>query len=480
MKKPAGLPISDADWKRTPTSVQVLVISLLDLQQRVVQLEKQLAGRRPGGGSSGSTPPTVDGPSATPSTKKRSKHRPSGRSPGAQPGHEGHGRTLLSVERVDAVVPIKPPCCGHCGHALAGKDPHPQRHQVIDIPPVRARVTEYQLHTLRCPQCQKLSEAEWPERVPRSAFGPTVQAWVGLLSGAYRLSKRNIVTLLSDAFDVDLGLGSVSQLEQHVSVAIAAPVAQARDYVRRQAAVHIDETGWRQARDKAWLWTVASDQVTVFAIRSRRDTEVARELLGADTTAVVGSDRYTAYGYLPVRQRQTCWAHLARTFDTFVDRGGEAARAGKTLLQCTHQLFTWWHRVRDGTLQRSSFQVYVNELRHQVRFQLWYGEHCTDAKTAATCANLRQIEPALWTFVRKEGVESTNNTAERALRHGVLWRHTSFGTHSLAGSRFVERMLTVRDTLRQQQRNVLDYLTLACQASRRHQSAPSLLPTRQS
>jgi hypothetical protein len=83
-------------------------------------------------------------------------------------------------------------------------------------------------------------------------------------------------------------------------------------------------------------------------------------------------------------------------------------------------------------------------------------------------------------FVRKEGVEPTNNAAERALRHGVLWRHTSFGTHSLAGSRFVERMLTVRDTLRQQQRNVLDYLTLACQASRRHQSAPSLLPTRQS
>ncbi len=111
---------------------------------------------------------------------------------------------------------------------------------------------------------------------------------------------------------------------------------------------------------------------------------------------------------------------------------------------------------------------------------MWYGQHCADAKTAATCANLRQIEPALWTFVRKEGVEPTNNAAERALRHGVLWRHTSFGTHSLAGSRFVERMLTVRDTLRQQQRNVLDYLTLACQASRRHQSAPSLLPTRQS
>ena len=235
-----------------------------------------------------------------------------------------------------------------------------------------------------------LSEAEWPERVPRSAFGPTVQAWVGLLSGAYRLSKPQHRDAVVRRLRHRPGLGSVSQLEQHVSTAIAAPVAQARDYVRRQTAVHIDETGWRQARDKAWLWTVASDQVTVFAIRSRRDTEVARDLLGADTTAVVGSDRYTAYGYLPVLQRQTCWAHLARTFDTFVDRGGEAAKAGKMLLQCTHQMFTWWHRVRDGTLQRSSFQVYVNELRHQVRFQLWYGQHCADAKTGG---HLRQPAP---------------------------------------------------------------------------------------
>ena len=214
------------------------------------------------------------------------------------------------MERVDAVVPIKPSCCGHCGHALAGKDPHPQRHQVIDIPPVRTRVTEYQLHTLRYPQCQMLSEAEWPERVPRSAFGPTVQAWVGLLSGAYRLSKRNIVTLLSGVFDIDLGLGSVSQLEQHVSAAIAAPVAQARDYVRRQAAVHIAKpVGAKPAtRPGCGRWPATRLRCSTFA-----GTAIPRwpvTCWAADTTAVVGSDRYTAYGYLPVRQRQRCWAHL--------------------------------------------------------------------------------------------------------------------------------------------------------------------------
>ena len=483
VKKPPEFPVSDTDWQQTPVAVQGQVVWLWEavqaltsqvaqLQQRVVELEQ----RRGGGGGSPATG-TQEGDAAGSHPSKRSRRRSSGKKPGAQPGHEGHGRSLLPVEQVADVVPIRPSSCGHCGHALVGDDPHPQRHQVVDIPPVQAHVTEYRLHTLLCPQCQLLTEAGWPDQVPRSSFGPSVQAWVGLLSGAYRLSKRNIVTLLCDAFGVDLALGSVSQLEQHVSAAIAAPVAEACAYVQKQPALHIDETGWRQGRAKAWLWTVASALVTVFAIRSGRDRQVARELLGEDTTAIIGSDRFTVYDYLSVWQRQACWSHLERTFEQFVDRGGEAARVGKILLQCTHQMFTWWHRVRDGTLQRSSFQAYISDLRSQVRFQLWYGQRLADDKTAATCANLLAMEPALWTFVRKQGVEPTNNTAERALRHGVLWRHTSFGTHSPVGSRFVERMLTVRDTLRQQQRNVLEYLTTACRAALCHQPAPSLLPT---
>ena len=275
-------------------------------------------------------------------------------------------------------MPVKPTACRECGHALSGDDPHPQRRQVFEIPPVRPQVTEYQVHTLRCPGCGVLTEADWPESVPRSRFGPSVQAWIGLLSGAYRMSKCNIVALLADAFSLDLAVGSVSQLEQHVSEALAAPVEDARDYVRQQAAVHIDETGSREARENAWLWTVATDLVTVFAIRSRRDSEVARELLGDDTTAIVGSDRHKAYGYLPVLQRQACWSHLERTFEKFVDRGGDAAWVGQQLLEFTHQMFSWWHRVRDGTLERSSLQTYISDLRLRFRLRLWQGELLAD------------------------------------------------------------------------------------------------------
>ena len=413
MEKLPGIPVSDADWQQTPKSVQLLVVALLEVQQRVKQLERQVAELQRGGRrrrGSPPSPPSGQSEEASASTSSRRK-RPSGRSPGAGPGHKGHGRTLLSVEQVDTLVPVKPTSCRQCGHALSGDDPHAQRRQVFEIPPVRPQVTEYQVHTLRGPGGDVLTEADGPESVPRSSFGPRVQAWIGLLSGAYRMSKRNIVALLADAFSLDLAVGSVSQLEQQVSEALSAPVEEARDYVRQQAAVHIDETGWREAREKAWLWTVATDLVTVFAIRSRRDSEVARELLGDDTAAMVGSDRHTAYSYLPVLQRQACWS-LERTFEKFVDRGGDAAWVGQQLLEFTHQIFTWWHRVRDGTLKRSSLQTYVSDLRLRFRSRLWQGELLADEKTARTCANLGAIEPALWTFVRKEGVGTAGRTGD--------------------------------------------------------------------
>jgi transposase len=282
--------------------------------------------------------------------------------------------------------------------------------------------------------------------------------------------------MLSDCFGVDLGLGSIFGLEQTTSEALAQPVEAAKGYVKDQSVVNIDETGWRQEHGKAWLWTAVTAWVTVFAIRWSRGSRVVKELLGDPLGKVVGSDRFSAYSFLPVLVRQICWAHLVREFQAFVDRGGESAPIGEALLVQADRMFDWWYRVRDGTLKRSSFRTYISTVRIRIRELLRQGEHCAHASTAATCKKILKVEPALWTFVRKEGVEPTNNAAERALRHGVLWRKTSFGTQSAQGSRFVERMMTVIATLRQQNRNVLDYLTAACEAVLQGDPPPSLLP----
>ena len=483
MDKPADLPLSDSDWSHTPPASQSLLVTLWmtghQLSEQVAALQTEVATLQEQVGKTSrnsSRPPSSDPPSVEKGEKKKRRGRR--RKPGGQPGHEGHGRKLVPVDQVDEVVPVKPSVCGHCQGALDGDDAHPRRHQVTELPEVKARVTEYQLHTLRCPHCDRLTEAAWPEGVPHSAFGARVHGLVGLLSGGYRLSKRQVQSLLADGFGVAMSSGSVNELKQGVSESIAGPVAQARDHVQKQAAANVDETGWSEGKHKAWLWTMVTSWVTVFVIRFSRGSKVVRQLLGEEYEGTVGSDRYSSYSFLPVRQRQVCWSHLQRDFQAMIDRGGPSARIGTVLLAQAHLMFTWWHRVRDGTLTRRTFRSYMVSIELRVHRELKDGMSCAHAQTAATCRELLQIEPALWTFVRREGVEPTNNAAEQALRHGVLWRKSSFGTQSDAGSRFAERILTVVASLRQQKRNVLEFLTAACQAHWQDSSAPSLLPSR--
>ena len=157
-------------------------------------------------------------------------------------------------------------------------------------------------------------------------------------------------------------------------------------------------------------------------------------------------------------------------------RGGRSEEIGDALLAQAHQLFAWWHRVREGTLQRATFRSYMSPLRREVERLLEVGSQCGVPKTEGTCREMLKRREALWTFVQVAGVEPTNNAAERAIRPGVLWRKGSCGTQSAEGSRFVESMLTVVATLKQQQRNVLEYLTAACVAALRGEAAPSLLP----
>jgi transposase len=446
------------------------IAALLGLARRVAALEARLGQTS----ANSSRPPSTDPPGA----RRPRAGPPAGRRPGGQPGHPGRTRPLVPVAEVQAVHPVKPTRCATCGAPLRGDDPTPLRHQVTEVPPIAPHITEYQLHTLVC-RCGATTQAALPADVPAGAFGPRLQARVALCTGLYRLSRRTTAGLLEDLFGVPLALGSVTACEQAVSAALAAPVAAAQTYVQQQPVAHVDETGWRERRRRAWLWVAATPWVTVFLVHARRGAVAAQALLGAFAGILV-SDRWSAYNGWSVWRRQLCWAHLRRHFTAFAEATGPAARIGQALLVETRQLFAWWYRVRDGTLARASFRAYVGPLRQRVEALLRQGTGCGHPPTEATCREILTLAPALWTFVRVAGVEPTNNAAERAIRAGVLWRKGSFGSHSPAGSRFVERMMTVGATLKQQHRNVVDYVTLACEAALRGEPAPTLLPAKAS
>ena len=442
------------------------------LHERIHELEARLGQTS----ANSSRPPSSDPPEAP----ARPKAPPSGRKRGGQPGHRGAYRALLSVEQVDEVIVLVPEACRHCEHPFPASTGHRRgrvwRHQVVELLPLAVRVTEYQMVRRRCAQCGKRTRAELPAGVSRRPFGARLTAVIALLSGGYRLSRREVRQLLQDLWAVRVSLGAVVRQEQVQSAALAPMVAEAQAAVQQAAVVNMDETGWREEQQRAWLWTVVTAELTVFRVDRHRGGAVVEALLGANFAGVVGSDRWSAYSRFPAERRALCHAHLRRDFQALVDRGGEAESIGRWGLAEIERLVALWHRFRAGEFGREELRRRVIPLQARLGRLLHRGQESSDRKAVGLCRELRKWWPALWTFTRVEGVEPTNNVAERALRPAVLWRKGSFGADSEVGSRFAERLLTVAATCRQQGRSLLAVLVAAGEAALRGTVAPSLLP----
>lgn len=445
---------------------------IAELEARVEQLEAQLRAAQGGGsgvqrgGSGGKRPPSPGLP-AVPSKP------PSPRKAGGQPGHARHQRPLLPSEACDAVQALKPKACRRCGKPLEGSDPEPWRHQVWELPEIRLQVTEYQRHRLRCGGCGTRTCAALPAGVPPGQSGPRLTAFVTLLMASFRQSKRRVAWFLETLLGVPCSPGLVVKLQKVATAAVRPCYAELVEALPQQAAVHADETPTRERNRNAWLWTVVAATFTVFAVRLTKAATVIQELLREPFAGVVTSDR--AKMYLWLERLQWCWAHLKRDFEAMSAAPGKAGKVGRRLLHLTHELFHHWHRARDGLLAPRGLKRHLNRLYGQVHLALEEGTFCAHAATAATCQGLLERYEALWVFKDTPGVQPTNNAAERALRHGVIWKRLSFGTQSAAGSRFVETLLSVLETCRQQNRNPFAFLTTALQRFFAHNQAPTLL-----
>lgn len=491
------LGITKRDWDRSPQAVRTLLLALqhqvrlMDIrfkayekqlatfQQEVAQvadLKAEIAELRERLGqnsTNSSRPPSSDPPSCQPKPPAEEKGR---RKRGAQPGHPGRARTLKPEPEVDHIIEVKPVRCAHCGRKLHGDDPQPERRQVAEVPPVKAEVTEYRRHALTCRSCGAVTRAAWTTQVPAGAFGAHAQAITGYLSGRLGASHRDVVEAMTVLYGLEVGTGSVAAMQRRISEALAAPVAQAQHFVEQQKAQYVDETSWRESRQLKWLWVNATRDVTVFNVQDGRSSTAAKRMINESAQGIITTDRYWAYNWLPARRRQICWAHLARDFQAMAERAGTSAVTGQALLKQVKQIFALWHQVRNGDLSRERLQAAMKPVQQRVKKLLQAGTQSEHKKTRNTCANILKVEKSLWTFVRVEGVEPTNNGAERPLRRAVLWRRKSFGTQSAAGSRFVERILTAVTTLRQQGRDVLEYLSEACRSALKNETCRVLVP----
>jgi len=470
---PAG--IAPADWDATPASVRAVVLALLTqvaaLSTEVRDLRAQLNLHS----QNSSKPPSSDPPSAP----KRGARAKSGRKAGGQPGHLGHTRPLLPEDQVDEIVPCYPTHCPSCQSTLPTDLPDAAaivRSQTWEIPPIVPHVTEYQQHTVHCPACQARVLAQRPPSAPPGGYGARATALASLFHGRLRLSERETATTLTDVCGLPISLGSVVRCCERVSDALAPIYAALQSVVRQQSVVNMDETSWKEATARHWLWTAVSALATVFLIVKSRGGGAIVTLLGEAFAGIVTSDRHRPYGKRAAALRQVCWAHLERNFQALADYNHPDSEWATGVLEQIEAVFGYWYAFGEGRIDRSGLQAALLPIQGAIRDALSAGQQIRWHRIQAISSELLAVWPALWTFAYVEGVEPTNNAAERALRPAVLWRKGCFGTRSAEGSRFVERMLTVSATCAQQERHLLTFLTEAVEAHWCGLPAPVLVP----
>jgi transposase len=467
-------------WEQVPPEAQVIFLEMAQtikrLEQRVCELEARL-GMTPQNSSlpPSSQHPHAKGPHAKGAKAKRATKSKSKRKRGGQPGHKKHERALVPLDEVQEIIVLRPSSCRRCGEGLLGEDTQPWRQQVWELPEIKPIITEYQRQRLICACCGTSTCAALPSGVPAHQSGPRLTAFVALLMAHFRQSKRRVGLFCQSVLNIPCSTGLAVKLQRRATLALRGAYDELAQLLPAQQVLGIDESPTRQANHKAWLWTFVADEFTLFRVTESRKADILDELLTSNFAGIVTCDRAKMYFRLP--RLQWCWAHLKRDFQALAECGVNVAQnLARKLLVHTQRLFRQWTRCRDGTITPRGLKSSLGQTRREVERLLLRGLRCRHRKTSGLCQELLHHRDRLWTFLDHDNVEPTNNASERALRHAVIWRKLSFGTQSCAGSRFVETLLSVIETCRQQNRDVFAFVTNSIQHHLAHQPPPSLLP----
>jgi transposase len=423
-------PFGPQDWEHTPPAVQAYVHTLhhelAQLRERMEALEARLQANS----TTSSRPPSSDSPykkprQRTPATAPRKA--------GGKPGHPGHRQVLLAPTTVHEVRPEQCPC----GNSMFTLLKPYHTHQVLELPPIVMDVTHWVLHQGWGPECGRWNKAQVPT-AHATGYGPRFSALIGEVAGAYGNGRRIVQTLCASVLQVPISLGAIQKVLDRVAQAIEPYYLAIATQARHAPVNYIDETPWFLAHTLQWLWVMVSDRVAFYMIHPHRSKEAFAALID-DWEGILVSDGYGVYQNW-VQARQTCLAHLIRT------ARGLAERQNTDLAACGAWALAELQRLCHMATAPPTGGEWRAWYARLCRLIEQYHDRPDDAGRLARRL-LREMD-SLWVFLIQHGVDPTNNRAERALRFGVLWRKRSQGTASDKGNRWVERILSLKETCR--------------------------------
>lgn len=441
------------------------------LKSRIARLEKN--------STNSSKPPSSD-QAQDKNPKTESSDPQNTRKPGGQPGHPGSNRNLIPVKQVDHLIHYYPKKCEQCGKALPQNETahvvgEALRWQVAEIEPIKPFITEHQGHTVLC-ECGCHNTAPLPPEVVKSNFGPRLASVIAYLTSVLHVSRRGTLEFCETLFNVHMALGSVQNLLEDTSEALEPTDQQLKDALPQEPVINSDETGWRDR----WLWIFVASTFIYFQVATTRSSKVLEDVLGRVYQGILCVDRWGAYPKYHKGLFQICWAHLKRDFLGILKMGEatpseEAILFAQTMEKLRKRFMAIWYRFKGGDLSRTELIKKTKPIRNATKRCLKQYRHSEEKCVKNLAGKLFKRFDDLFTFIFHEGVEPTNNIAERGIRPAVQWRKICFGNRSNNGAVLTSRLLTVTRTCWLQKRNPLEFLVEAITAHRSGQAAPSLI-----
>jgi transposase len=452
--------ISELTWKERYLQLEA---KFAQLEAKIVELEEKLKTNS----NNSSKPPSQD-----PFRSKRPS-TPTGKKPGGQPGHPGHARQMYPLEKVVNVIDLKPQDCPNCGPCIFETNPISiECRQTVELPVIQPEVIQYNIYTCRCGKCGKHVRAGVPPEA-ELGFGPRLMGFLTMLTGEAGVTKRKICAITGH-LGIKISLGGLCNIHKLAGRILHEPYEEIRSEVLQSPNVNGDESGWYLKHKRCWIWIGATPKATFFKIDPSRSQEAFKRIFSGFKNTLT-TDRYGGYNCYD-GNKQACLAHIDRDFDKVAERHGVDGAIGRILSGELKLIFALWFEFKNTVLTREEMQLKAQVHIENIKTTLTVSASAEGVgnKTAAFSFDLLNRFPTLWLFLYEEGVEPTNNLAERGLRPAVIFRKLSGGSQSEWGTCFIERLLTITCTLRQRAGNVFEYLSESFEAHIRGSRAPPI------